>query len=76
MDESSSWEFPGGLVVKDLVLSLLWFRSSPWPGNLHMPQAWKKKKSSSSGDGAVMIYIKARNDRTLYWVGFGSKRVN
>ena len=27
-------EFPGGLGVKDLALSLLWLRFSPWPGNL------------------------------------------
>ena len=24
-------EFPGGLVVKDLGLSLLWLRFDPWP---------------------------------------------
>lgn len=28
------WEFPGGLVVRDLVLSLLWSGFVPWPGNL------------------------------------------
>ena len=36
-------EFPGGLVVTDSVLSLLWHRFDPWPGNVCMPQAWKKK---------------------------------
>ena len=30
-------EFPGGLVVKDLVLSLLWLKFDPCPGNLCMP---------------------------------------
>ena len=39
-------EFPGGLGVKDLVLSLLWFRFDPWPMIFHMPWAcppYKKK---------------------------------
>ena len=31
-----SGEFPGGLVVKDLVLSLLWLGFSPWPGDFGM----------------------------------------
>ena len=26
-------EFPGGLAVKDLALSLLWQEFNPWPGN-------------------------------------------
>ena len=26
-------EFPSGLTVKDLILSLLWLRFSPWPRN-------------------------------------------
>ena len=36
--------------VKDLALLQLWcrwqlwLRFSPWPGNLHMPQVWPKKK--------------------------------
>ena len=32
-------EFPRGLVVKDLALSLLWHRFNPWPGYFHKPQA-------------------------------------
>ena len=31
-----TWEFPGGLAVKDLMLSLLWHGFSPWPGTFHM----------------------------------------
>ena len=31
-------EFPGGLAVKDLVLSLLWCGFRPWPGTFHMLQ--------------------------------------
>ena len=30
-------EFPGGLAVKDLMLSLLWCRFDPWAGNFCMP---------------------------------------
>ena len=37
-------EFPGGLVVKDLVLSPLWLGFDPCPGNFHMLQAWPKKR--------------------------------
>ena len=29
-------EFPGALVVKDPVLSLLWRQFSPWPRNFYM----------------------------------------
>ena len=38
-----SWEFPRGLVVKDLVLSLLWLRFDPWPRHFHVPWTWPKK---------------------------------
>ena len=37
-------EFPGGPVVKDPALSLLWLGFNPWPWNFHMPWAWPKKK--------------------------------
>jgi len=30
-------EFPGGLVAKNMVLSLLWHGFNPWPRNLHIP---------------------------------------
>ena len=36
-------EFPGGLVVKDLALSLLWRGFDPWPGNFLMPWGWPKE---------------------------------
>ena len=32
-------KFPGGLAIKDLVLSLLWLEFIPGPGNFHIPQA-------------------------------------
>ena len=31
-------EFPGGMVVKDSALSLLWLGFDPWTGNFCMPQ--------------------------------------
>ena len=34
--ERSVLEFPSGLVVKDLVLSLLWLLFDPWPWNFCM----------------------------------------
>ena len=37
-------EFPGGLAVKDLALSLLRYRLDSWPWNFYMPQAKPKKK--------------------------------
>ena len=42
-------EFLGGLVVKDLALSLLWLGSllwcqfDSWPRNFHMQWVWQKK---------------------------------
>ena len=38
------FEFPGGLVVKDLALSLLCPGFKPWPRNFCMPWVWPKKK--------------------------------
>ena len=37
-------EFPGGLVIKDSVLSLLWLRSVPGQGNCTYHGCDKKKK--------------------------------
>ena len=31
MKKNGLWKFPGGLGVKDLVLSLLWLGFDPWP---------------------------------------------
>ena len=39
-----TWEFPGSLVIKDLVLSILWPGLDPWPGNFGMPQEQTEKK--------------------------------
>ena len=36
--------FFGGLMVKDLALSLLWCRFDAWPRNSHMSWPWPKKK--------------------------------
>ena len=49
LKSATELEFPGGLVVKDLALSLQWLRSLlrhgfyPWPKNLCIPMAKKKK---------------------------------
>ena len=46
--------FPGGLAVKDPVLSLLWLRSllwlgfDPWPRNFHIPQDQAEKKQQKN----------------------------
>ena len=48
--EGFFWEFPGGLVLKDPALSLLWLRSlpqcgfNPWLRNFRMPWQGQKKK--------------------------------
>ena len=36
-------EFPGGLAVKDSMLSLLWLGFNPWPRNFYTPWVWEKK---------------------------------
>lgn len=36
-------EFPGGLAIKDLALSLLWLRCDPWFGNFCMLWAQTRK---------------------------------
>ena len=41
----SEQEFPGGLVIKALALSLLWFGSDPWPGPTCCRCVQKKKKN-------------------------------
>ena len=43
---SAQEEFPGGLLVKDPELSLLWLGFDPWPMNFHMPQIWPKTKTN------------------------------
>ena len=42
--KEKSLGFPGGLVVKHTVLSLLWHRFDPWPQNFHVLPAGQKKK--------------------------------
>ena len=58
-EKDNSEEFPGGLAVKDLALSFLWFRSllwhrfDTWPGNFHMLCAWPKKKKGVAFTSSV-----------------------
>ena len=43
------WEFPGGLVVKELALTLLQFRFNIWSGNFCNLQFSQKKKKKGWG---------------------------
>ena len=38
-------EFPGGLAVKDMTLSLLWHRFDPWPVNFCMSASVAKNNN-------------------------------
>ena len=40
----SKEEFPTGLAVRDLALSLLWRGFDPWPRNVQESWAWPKKE--------------------------------
>ena len=64
-------EFPGGLVVKDsdLVLSLLWLRLDPRPGNFHMPQARPKKKEKRS-DIFIVIGFHTEESWSIWTMSF------
>lgn len=44
----SSMEFPGGLTVKDLVLSPLWLGFDPPTRNFCMPRVWLKQNKTKS----------------------------
>lgn len=45
-------EFPGGLVVKDLVLSPLWFRLDPW----HAVSATKKERKGNIYETLIPVW--------------------
>ena len=70
--EKRKVESPGGLVIKDSLLSLLWLRLKPWPRNFRIAQAQPKKihmytlKSflkalKISEDQAIRIRVVQRN---------------
>ena len=69
-------EFPGGLAVKDSVLSPLWLWLDPWPGNLCMMQAHTRKKKDreekerrcESAEAAITQYHRqgGLNNRNLF----------
>ena len=44
IQDHSSLELPGCLVVKDLMLSLQWPGFNLWPGHFHLPRVQPKKK--------------------------------
>ena len=64
MKINSRPEFPGGLMVKDLVLSLLWLRSllchglSPGPETFASGRHGRKKKSRNKGTQVLLSFIK------------------
>ena len=55
-------EFPGYLMVKDPVLSLLWLPFDPWPGNFCMSLAWvneeKKKEKKKKQQSPVLKWLR------------------
>ena len=48
-------EFPGGLVVKDLALSLLWLGFYPWPVNFYM--SWVQPKKKKKREREMSVYV-------------------
>ena len=63
-------EFPGGLVVKDLKLALLWLWSDLWPRKFCMLQVWPKKKKSTV---ELILYIHFENvSSSLYCLFLGN----
>ena len=50
-------EFPGGLVVKDSVLSLLWLGLNFWPRNFCRLWAQPKKKKKKVVLGKCYIFL-------------------
>ena len=48
-------EYPGGLVVKDLVLSLLWLGFNPWPRNFH--RLWVKPNQANRNLLSLAKYL-------------------
>ena len=62
----SFWEFPGHLVVKDLVLSLLWLWFDPclaWelPHAVAQPKKKKKKKKKVRSTSGLSHYFQPAN---------------
>ena len=55
-------EFPRGLVVKDLVLSLLWLGLNLWPGNFYRP--WVGPKEAQLFLYTVFAF---QHDNMIYW---------
>ena len=48
-------EFPGGLTVRELALSLLWHRFDSWPGNFHTLQVCLKNKTKQKYTNPICI---------------------
>ena len=49
-----SWEFPGGIVVNDSALSLLWLSFDPWPMNFQMAWVWPKQTNKKPKNRSII----------------------
>ena len=65
-------EFPCGLVIQDVALSLLWYRFSPWPGNLCMSQTQSKKEKNQPPPKKKHIHRYKK--QTNQWLPVGGER--
>ena len=50
-------EFPGGLSIKDPVLSLLWHGLDPWPRNFCMAQGTAKRRGRGRGWAILIAFL-------------------
>ena len=57
--------------VKDPVWSLLWFKFSPWPGNVHIPQARPKKKKKKKNQKKAQTIEVFPKHLVVLWGGAG-----
>ena len=74
-------EFPGGLAVKDPVLSLLWCGFYPWPGNFfwHAVDMARKKKRNFTARGILAKWTQQnsywRQARVIRYWGWGMRNL-
>ena len=58
-------EFPGGVVVRDPELSLLWLGFDTWPRNFHMLWAQPKNKKTKTNKQKQKTKKQKRKTRAL-----------
>ena len=60
----ANWnEFPGGLMVKNSVLSLLWLGFDPRPGNFHVLWVQGKKKLKKEKEIEMKVLTSYQNNK-------------